>query len=130
MNILAVLVLVISSGWGSQYHSGIAESVIHVRQTRNVSHRLPLNLPDVDGYIAVRDCNHIGEVWWLRPVGGKVESFLVIDCAGSDETRDWMDRNQIIGEIDHLTADRWQTVGRGIKVERVLSINRGVARIK
>jgi len=124
------IILVIVIGIASQYAPGVSESVINVRQTRNVTHKLPLDLPDVDGYIAVRDCKHIGDVWWLRPVGGKVESFLVIDCAGSDETRTWMDRNRIIVEVDHATSKRWGTVGRGIKIERVLPVGRGVLKAR
>ena len=119
------LILVIAIGIASQYSLGVSESVIRVRQTSNVHRSLPLEIPNVDGYLAVRDCHHIGEIWWLRPVGGEVESFWVIDCAGSQETRDWMNTT-IIGEVDHQTAVRWETVGRGIKVERVLPIERGI----
>jgi len=123
---MSKLIIIIAIGWASQYHQGISESVIHVRQTSNVHRSLPLDIPQVDGYIAVRDCHHIGEIWHLRPVGrDKVESFWVIDCAGSQETREWMNTT-IIAEVDWQTAVRWRTVGRGIKVERVLPIERGI----
>lgn len=112
------LFMVVAIGIASQYGNGVAESVIRVRQTHNVSRPLPLNLPRVDGYVAVRDCDRIGETWWLRPEGGEWELFLVMDCAGSRETRNWMDRNRILVEVDWETAVRWGTVGRGVKVER------------
>lgn len=117
-------------GIASQYAPGVSQSVIHVRQTRNVSRPLPLQVPSVDGFLAVRDCDRIGEVWHLRPINGKVESFWVIDCAGSRETRDWMDRNGIIGEVDYETAARWNTIGRGIEVERIVIIDRRRGRVQ
>ena len=126
------LIIVLAIGIASQYSMGMSESVIRVRQTRNVSRRLPLETPQVDGYIAVQDCHHIGEIWYLRPLGGDIETFWVIDCGGPHLRLDgqtgyqWMMRNNVIAEVDHQTAVRWRTVGRGIKVERVLPIERGI----
>jgi len=118
------LILVVAVAIASQYGNGVAERVVNVRQHRNVTYKLPLKLPEVDGYIAVRDCHHIGEVWQLRPKGEDfVENFLVIDCSGSAETTAWMNRNNIIAEVDFQTAQRWDTVGRGIKIERVRVVN-------
>jgi len=57
------VIIIIAVAWASQYGNGVAERVINVRQHRNVTYSLPLKLPEVDGYIAVRDCHHIGEVW-------------------------------------------------------------------
>ena len=118
------VIIIIAVAWASQYGNGVAERVINVRQHRNVTYSLPLKLPEVDGYIAVRDCHHIGEVWQLRPKGEEyIEDFLVIDCSGSAETSAWMDRGNIICEIDHETAKRWDTLYRGIVIERVRTIN-------
>ena len=118
------IILIIAVAWASQYGNGVAEQVIHVRQHRNVTYKLPLELPEVDGYIAVRDCHHIGEVWQLRPEGEDyIEDFLVLDCSGSAETSAWMDRNNILVEVDFQTARRWLTVNRGIRIERVRVVN-------
>lgn len=45
------------------------------------------------------------------------------DCAGPDLRRDgltggeWMLSNNILMEVDFLTAKRWDTIGNGIAVE-------------
>lgn len=119
-----LIILVTVTGFASQYAPGKMESVIWVRQNRPVSKPLTPDLPPVDGYIAVLDCDEIGEVWWLRPdlpgwAWDDWESFLVVDCAGSIQTRDWMLRNNILIEVDYNTAARWNTVGRGIRIEKL-----------
>ncbi|MFA5401430.1 MAG: hypothetical protein WC359_13355 [Dehalococcoidia bacterium] len=116
---LAAVILILSTGIASQYAPGKAESVIRVRQANRTAMPLPATLPPTDGYIAVLDCNEIGNVWYLRH-NGRVESFLVVDCAGDATTRAWMRRNNIIVEVDFATAHRWRTVGRGAQIERVL----------
>ena len=119
----ALIVIVLASGTASQYGGGVAERTIAVRQAvpPRVSMPLPQELPETDGYLAVLECEHIGEVWWLRNVKtGDVRSFLVIDCSGHAATRNWMLRGNIIGEIDWQSALAWDTVGYGIEVERVL----------
>lgn len=117
MRLLLVFVLV-ASGWASQYAPGRMAEVIHVRQTRPTAMPLPADLPAVDGYIAVLDCAEIGQVWYLR-YGEAVESFLVVDCAGDAATRAWMERNNILVEIDADTAARWGVIGRGAQIEVV-----------
>ena len=119
---VVLIVMVVASGAASQYANGVAERTIAVRQTPGrVSMPLPQELPATDGYLASLECEHIGEVWWLRNVKtGDVRSFLVIDCSGHAATRNWMLRGNIIGEIDWQSALAWDTVGHGIEVERVL----------
>jgi len=86
--------------------------------------QLPSALPPMDGFIAVVDCAHLGEVWLLRPAGlGPWERFLVADCAGPQLRPDgltggeWMERNGIFAEVGFPTAERWGVVGRGVMVE-------------
>lgn len=113
--------MLIVSGVASQYAPGKMQSVIWVRQNRPVAKKLWQELPPTDGYIAVQDCDEIGNVWWLRPKDrgwDHWESFLVVDCSGSSETTSWMIANNILVELDYQTARRWGTVGRGIKIER------------
>lgn len=119
----ALVVVVLMTGTASQYGRGVAERTIAVRQSSppRVSMTLPQELPETDGYIAVLECEHIGEIWYLRNIEtGDIKSFLVMDCSGHAETRSWMIRNNIIGEIDWQSAVEWDTVRRGIKVERVV----------
>lgn len=121
MNAL-VVVAIILSGIASQYAPGVMESVISVRQSGMTAANLPGNLPDVDGFVAVKDCDRIGEILWLRPQGQRRwESFLVVDCANPADGADlWMERNNILVEVDHNTAKRWDTVGKGINVEMLV----------
>lgn len=114
------LVLVVAiMGWASQYDPGVMESVIGVRQSAGrTSYTLPTDLPQVSSFIAVRDCSNIGDVWFIRPEGGEWERALVTDCAGiADGGLDWMIKNNVVVEVDHETAVRWNTVGKGKRVQ-------------
>ncbi len=104
----------------SQYSPGVMTQVVYNRQNGHAWVSLPAELPHTDGYIAVVDCDQLGEVWWLRPVGaGDWESFLVVDCAHPHKSGGaWMLRHNIGVEVDHETAQRWGTVGELIAVER------------
>jgi len=110
----STLVITIASGWASQYDVGVMERVIPIQQHYGA---LPVSLPQVNGYIAVRDCAQMGQIWLIRPQNGNWERFLVADCAGSQETRDWMTKNRILVEVDGKTARRWKIVGVGIRIE-------------
>ena len=104
--------------WASQYARSVFDRVVAVRQAGRTAKDLPTPLPDVDGFIAVADCDQIGDIWALRPVGQVWwETFLVADCSGHATTTGWMTKNRIIAEVDYETALRWNTVGKGIKVE-------------
>jgi len=113
-----MIVFTLVSGWASQYAPGVMERVVRVRQSGRTSMDLPVELPDVDGFIAVEDCDRIGDIVYIRREGTeKWYSFLVADCSGHAETTSWMERNNILIEVDYETAVRWDTVGRGIKIE-------------
>ena len=75
---------------------------------------LPANHADYDGYIAVLDCARIGEVVDVR-WRGHAARLLVFDCAGDSATRAWMLRGNVIGEVSFDVAQRWGTVGRGMR---------------
>lgn len=105
------------TGTASQYAPGRMEETIANRQAGRTEIPLPQELPPVHGYIAVRDCDQVGELWLVQPESGKLEVFLVTDCpCYGDGTVFWMLANNIIMEIDHGTAARWDTVDSGIKV--------------
>lgn len=100
----------------SQYSPGVMQEVVGNRVEMG---HLTEPLPRVDGYVAVRDCEHIGKVLWMAPVGGEWESFLVVDCAmpkRTDGAWEWMTRNNIQVELDHESAVRLDTVEKGIKM--------------
>lgn len=82
----------------------------------------------MDGFFAAREREDIGRLFYIRPVGSGVwELFLAADCAGvEDGGYLWMQRNDILIEVDYRTAQRWGTVGRLIEIEmkRVPDVNR------
>lgn len=51
-------------GVASQYDPGVMRRVVETRQGGAVACPLPRVLPAVDGFVAVRECGRIGEVWW------------------------------------------------------------------
>lgn len=107
-------------GTASQYAPGVMQRVITVRQTPGrTAHTLPATLPPVDGFIAVLDCDDVGQLREMRPVGAREwELYLVADCAGgADGGAAWMRRNGIVAEMDYESAVRLGTVGRGLRVE-------------
>lgn len=116
--ILASIVVIISTGWASQYAPGVMDRVIRMRQTPGETFMtLDVDLPVVNGYVAVPECNRIGDILFIRPVGQRHwEKFLVVDCTGRDSYA-WMMRNNILVEVDYETAKRWNTIGRGIRIE-------------
>lgn len=115
-----VVIFIITSSIASQYSPGVMQEVITNRQSGNAWVMLPTDTPSVHGYIAVLDCEHLGETWLLRPEGKEVwESFWVVDCAGDERTRQWMLDNNITVELDHETAHRWGYPGIGVPIERL-----------
>ena len=107
----------------SQYAHGVMDQVIAMRQSGRTAMDLPEVLPITDGFVAVEDCDRIGEIMWVRYDGGGWESFLVADCSGHVETSEWMARNNICVEIDYETAARWNVVGHGAEVDILLGEN-------
>jgi hypothetical protein len=122
-----LLSLILLSATASQYSPGVMDGVIATRQAGLTSMDLPQSLPEASGFIAVLDCGEIGNLIWVRRVGGPWERFLVTDCSGHKETTSWMTRNGIYGEVDYGTAVRWGVVGRGVKVEVLLGQRVGYA---
>ena len=112
--IIFVTLATIQSGIASQYAPNVMERVVANRQSWG---QLPTDLSGVDGCIAVLSCDDVGQTWFVRPDGGKWGQFLVADCAGDTETIEWMQMNNILVEVDYDTAVRWDTVGKGIKVQ-------------
>lgn len=66
-----------------------------------------------DVFLAVPDCNRIGDEVLVRINGGPWQRGLIFDCAvrdDSDGARSWMAENNIVAEVDWFT---WQEVGGG-----------------
>jgi len=60
----------------------------------------------------VYDCEWIGQVVTVS-WSNHVERLMVFDCAGDDETRQWMKLWNVIGEVDFYTANVG-TLGQGM----------------
>jgi hypothetical protein len=124
-----IAAFLIVTGWASQYDPGVMQRTIAVRQSGRTAYDLHADLPTVDGYVAVPDCSLIGTLIEVRPLGAdEWELFLVADCASRSDRQSatdsrsgwqWMTTQNILVEVDYETAVRWDTVGRGIKVEVV-----------
>lgn len=112
-------IALIMTGWASQYAPGVMESVLAVRSTPGrTSYTVPQDLSIYDGFVATRDCDRLGEELLIKPQDqSDYELFLVTDCSGHITTTQWMNRNNIIVEVDYNTAVRWDTIGRGIKID-------------
>jgi len=124
MFLMRVLFVVMMTGTASQYAPGAMESVIRVRQAGLTRYSLPQEIPAyVDGFIAVEECDRIGETV-VVVYKGFVETMMVADCSGHAETSSWMERNNILMEVGYETALRWGIVGRGAKVAVVTEIYR------
>lgn len=118
--IRTVLVLVlVASGWASQYAKGVELDPIYNRTTGRATPAIRQDHEQFDGYAAARYPEDIDTVWVVCPEDTKLEcrTLLVIDCASSnDGTLDWMYAGNIVLEIDHNSAVAWDTVGYGIRV--------------
>jgi hypothetical protein len=112
--IALIVALACSLGTLSQYDQPSTDEVL---ANRSVSGRTAYLLPDkrdgVTGYIAVYECERIGEVVTVS-WSDHVEKLMVFDCAGDDETRHWMKQENVIGEVDYYTARRWDMLGRAM----------------
>lgn len=108
MNTL-VLVSLVAVGFVSRYDPGVFESVVRTRRVwdQNVSKTFE------DGYIAVLDCDLVGETVFVEFEDGSYTYLKVADCAGiADGGASWMQRNKISGEVDFNTAMKFDCVGQ------------------
>jgi|GEM_PF-1858872 hypothetical protein len=110
--IIALIVAVACSmGTLSQYDQVSTDMVLHNRSVSGVTaYALPESREGVTGYIAVYECERIGQIVTVS-WSNHVERLMVFDCAGDDETRQWMKRWNVIGEVDFYTTQRWGMLG-------------------
>lgn len=124
MNLLTMLTVfyLCSTGWLSQYAEQPTSEVLANRQVQGrTAYTLPANWQSFDGFIAMRDCGELGNVYRLN-VDGQLMTILVFDCSGHQSTSDWMTRNNILGEIDYWSALKLGRLGRGIPNARLCPV--------
>lgn len=104
-------------GWTSRYDPNPMNATIELRQEWG---QLPQNLEMYDGFVAVADCDRIGEETYLKPINAtQFERFLVVDCAGSQQAYNWMVENNIIVEVDYTTAERWGCLVKSVEIVEI-----------
>lgn len=118
VELLTCLVVPTNYGWTSHYAPNVMAQVIENRQEWG---HIPHDLSHFDGFVAVPECDRIGETIYAKPAHWKTwETFLVADCArpiGTDGAYEWMTENNILIEVDWTTAVRWSAVGGGMEIE-------------
>lgn len=112
---------VTAAGWASAYAPGVFIAEVTYKIAAGW-----LATPDqpFDGYIATTDCAAKGGYLLARAgPGAPVERLFIGSCAGRD-AHGWMIANNIIGEVDYATWQRWQPyrTPRGMPLE-FLSLN-------
>lgn len=115
----------ITMGFASQYAVNVMEGTIRLRQGWG---ELPQDLSLYNGFVAVRNCTDIGKAYLIRRVGTEEwELFLAVDCASKTDRQsdtdprsgwEWMRDGNLLCEVGHQTAVRWDVVDRGgVQVE-------------
>lgn len=101
-------------GWASQYSANMMKPTIVARiDMGHITHK-QVKMADV--YVAVVDCNRLGEMGFISINGASPEVYLVADCARRDDgdgAKSWMEKNNIIVELNHAAAVRHGVEGEG-----------------
>ena len=97
------------TGYASRYDPGVFEAVVAHRNEQGWWRNTPpSDWTTVAGYAATTDCDQVGKVVLMRPVGAATwERVLVGDCVGDAQTMDWMLDNNIVAELDYGLFTRW-----------------------
>jgi hypothetical protein len=125
--IFSIVVAVISycypqgaySGYFSQYDQSPTDGTIEYHQ--DISGRLPQDLSAYAGVVAVKDCSLVGSdawIWIMDSRANMAYAWLpvkVFDCSGHAETTEWMEQNNIIGELGYYLARDLGVLSRGIR---------------
>lgn len=117
--------LIVLVGIASQYAPGVMDKTIAIRQIPGkTAYTVPQDLSKYDGFVAMESCSELGNEYYVKPAESTTwELFLVVDCSGHSSTSEWMKRNNIIVEVDYETAKRWNTIGKGVKIEMAVKVN-------
>ena len=92
-------------GSASYYDKGPTDGTMEYRVS--VGDITPKHLKHTDVFIAVPDCMQVGTTGWISIDGSDWLRYAVMDCAGHQETADWMHENNILVELDYYTSERF-----------------------
>lgn len=109
----------------SQYASGVMSRTIAIRQSGRTSHDLSVDLPEVFGYAAAKECDQIGQIVLVDGY-----RFLVVDCASKTDSREsdglsgyqWMERG-------YWEDGKWYPIELEIGYEAVVKLGWPVGRM-
>lgn len=114
-----------TSGYVSKYADGVFERTIQARIELGYG-TVPADWRDFDGFFAGLDCAAAlaGTTLYARPGAGyPFEKLLYSDCSGHASTTEHFLRDNILGEVDWYTFERWHAAGyhteRGMTIEIV-----------
>ncbi len=72
--------------------------------------QIPNDLSNFDAYIAVLDCNRIGQTGILKTISGNLK-VLIFDCAGiQDGGAEWMINNNYVAELDYYSRIKYAEI--------------------
>lgn len=91
-------------GWWSQYAENPTLSQIQYHGFED---------EQVDGFVAVLDCDRVGQYAWITINDSPPLHVRVFDCLGTNGNLSWWRENNIIGEIDYYLAEQYDVVGQG-----------------
>lgn len=98
------------SGYFSHYTQSPTDGTIAYHQDK--SGLLPHDMASYKGVVATVDCSLVGQDAWIyitdqRATPGLIRVWLpvkVFDCSGHTSTTDWMNQNNIVGELGYYLA--------------------------
>lgn len=96
--------LEIQDGWWSQYAEEPTLWQIDYHDYQD---------EEVDGFIAVLDCDLVGQYAWIKVNNSPWQYVRAFDCLGSNGNLGWWTENNIIGEIGYYLAEKFGVAGQG-----------------
>ena len=99
-------------GYFSHYSQPPTDGTIPYHQ--NESGLLPQDLHSYAGVVAVADCSLVGSDAWVYITDSRATAeyryrwlpVKVFDCSGHSQTTEWMNQNNILGELGYYLAQK------------------------
>jgi len=93
------------AGWWSQYAKTPTDAMIAYRGYENET--------IATGFIAVLDCDKVGQLAWITSNGSPGQPVRVFDCLGAGGDPSWWRENKMVGELDYYLAKEHGVLGKG-----------------
>lgn len=118
----------VQTGYFSHYGQSPTDGTIDYHQRE--SGKLPKDMSQYIGVIAVKDCKLVGRDAWLKFQDERVNPdyigiwlpVKIFDCSGHVETTEWMNENNIVGELGYYISNAMGVYKQGqIEGEMILT---------